>query len=253
MLNFTPALPASLPPPLLKQRRRMGLRDCSQSITAPLCCSLLLTLFPGGKHGSSLWAAVLQNKPSPLWSSPCATGEAALVSGAPSSPPSSLTLVFMGLFLTFFFFFLCSSLCDVFCPFLNIFSPEVPPALLMGSAVPCGESVEDIWNQLCPAWGSHPATKGLLPTPSTRRKSGHFPSSCWTQASHFAHLQKLEESLCNSRWDSRRHCPRLLEMLCQVPSKSDMSLQCWPLPQCRFVRKFGQSLVEAVEKLIQQV
>lgn len=32
-----------------------------------------------------------------------------------------------------------------------------------------------------------------------------------------------------------------------------ISVQCWPLPQCWFVRKFGQLLVEAIDKLIWQV
>lgn len=37
----------------------------------------------------------------------------------------------------------------IFCPFLNIFSVEAPPAWLRGSAVPCDGSARMGWNRLC--------------------------------------------------------------------------------------------------------
>lgn len=78
-------------------------------------------------------------------------GVSAPVPGAPLPPPS-LTLVFLGLFLTVF-----SSLLSLLCgilPFLKCVFPEAPPAWLMSSAVSHGGSIGAGWSLPCPAQGS---------------------------------------------------------------------------------------------------
>lgn len=131
-LNFTPLVPAPLrPPPHLpgwcKGMRSRGL--WGQSTAVPFCYSFL-TPFPCGcspqavflydKHAPARhpsWAAVWKSAPTcPLhWlqgnicssvvSSTGCKGISALVPRAPSSPPppSSLTLIFTGLYLTLIF------------------------------------------------------------------------------------------------------------------------------------------------------
>lgn len=64
-------------------------------------------------------------------------GISVLAPGAPSPSPSSLTLVFAGLFLLLF---LAHCPCSIL-PFLKYVFIEAPPALLMGSAVSCGGSI----------------------------------------------------------------------------------------------------------------
>lgn len=102
-------------------------------------------------------------------------GYMGICSGAWSTtllPLLSVTLVLSGLFLTVFF--PPSPLCSVvFFPFSNVY-PEMPPAVPMVSAVSCNKCTGAIRHCLCPAWGNHPATKGLLPISNTKRKNRHL-------------------------------------------------------------------------------
>ena len=167
---------------------------CGQSIPVPLCCSFLLTLFPCGpsyglqsfdinllQHGLSSSHHSFRNDPmSPVLGHPQAAGitfstgvfsmgcrrPSALAPGALPLPPSSLTLVFAGLFLTLLPPRSSPSLAVV--SFLKYTFTEVPPALLMGSGfgqwwVHFGAS----WNQMCLAWRQPLASphRGLHCTP----------------------------------------------------------------------------------------
>ena len=106
----------------------------AQSITAPLCHSILLTPFLSSPVASLSW---LQGTPCP---GACSTSS----SSSPCSDLGARRAVSHTFFLT-----LCSVL-----PFLQCAFPEAPSASLRGSAVPCGGAVGTGWNRLCPVWGS---------------------------------------------------------------------------------------------------
>lgn len=74
-------------------------------------------------------------------------GISALVAGAPSAPPFSLTLLSILLFLTFFF----SLLLPIWCFAFKYVFLEVPPPWLMGLAVSCCRFFVPL---PCLAWGS---------------------------------------------------------------------------------------------------
>ena len=155
----------SLLPP--EQHRGMGNGGCGQSITVPLCYSVVLTLFPWGpshrlqsfeinllQHGLSSSHHSLRKYPtSPVLGPPQTAGIvfftvvfstgcrrlSALQPGAPLLPPSSPTLVFAGLFLTLLSPLSSPTLAVV--SFLKYAVTEVPPASLMSLVLAGGGSI----------------------------------------------------------------------------------------------------------------
>jgi len=86
--------------------------------------------------------------------------------------PSSLTLVSARLFISHFSF--PAAVAQRFLPFLEYVIVEMPPSWLLGSAVPCGETIGAGWNScvwhraaLASSHRNHPAAP--LPAP------GHLP------------------------------------------------------------------------------
>jgi len=139
--------------------QRDGSGGCGQSITAPLGCSFLLTLFP-----CSLWAVHGLQLPS---------GHVSLHCGPPWTPcfPMVFSMGCRGISAAGKFPLqhlehllpLCWPWCSQGCfshssspltrpwgvlPFLQYIFPEVPPTWLQGAAMPCCGSVRADWNRL---------------------------------------------------------------------------------------------------------
>lgn len=151
-LNFTPLFPAPQPP--LKERHK-GVENgaCGQSITAPLCCSFLLTLHPCSSMVSPRAEDYL------LW---CLEHCLPLL--------HHWLCCSQGCFSPFCF---SSLLCLSFLLFLKYVFSEAPHTWVSGSSVLSGGSFGDSWNLLCPVLTSsqqrpsmQPPTANTLPWPS---------------------------------------------------------------------------------------